>query len=213
MACKLHQAQDDPTGRRNFLCGIAGAGALLAVPGQVRAAQVGDTMGELYINGFRAPPGTKIQPGDSVLTGPDSSVTFAVGPDAFRLRQLTSLKIDGRGFIAGLRVLTGGLLGVFGKGGPRVLRTATVTAGIRGTGIYVESSSIMTYFCTCYGTVDLECVTYKSKKEVRSTNHQANFVYGKVDSGRSIVDAPVVNHTNAELMELEKMVGRVSPLG
>jgi hypothetical protein len=48
---------------------------------------------------------------------------------------------------------------------------------------------------------------------VKSANHKANFIYGKVDSGRSIVSAPVVNHTNAELMELEKMVGRTSPLG
>jgi hypothetical protein len=38
-------------------------------------------------------------------------------------------------------------------------------------------------------------------------------VYAKVESGRSIVDAPVLNHTNAELMELEQMVGRRSPLG
>jgi len=192
---------------------MAGGGALLALPSLVRAAQVGDTMGELYVNGLRAAPGTRIKPGDSVLTGPDSSITFAVGPDAFRLRQLTSLKIDGSGFIAGLRILTGGLLGVFGRGGPRVLRTATVTAGIRGTGIYVEASSIVTYFCTCYGAVDLECVAYTSKKNVRSDNHQANYIYGKVDAGRSIMDAPVVNHTNAELMELEKLVGRVSPLG
>jgi hypothetical protein len=48
---------------------------------------------------------------------------------------------------------------------------------------------------------------------VKADNHRANFIYGKIDSGHSIVDAPVVNHTNAELMMLEKMVGRVSPLG
>lgn len=52
-----------------------------------------------------------------------------------------------------------------------------------------------------------------AKKRVKADNHRANFIYGKIDSGHSIVDAPVVNHTNAELMMLEKMVGRVSPLG
>ena len=216
MACKVYQCVDqDPVqrpGRRDFLCGAAG-GAMLVFPALAPAAQLGEVVGELYVNGFRAPPGTKIQPGDSVLTGPDTKVTFAVGQDAFMLRPLTSLKIDGSTLITGLRVLTGGLLGVFGKGTERTIRTATLTAGIRGTGIYVEASSIMSYFCTCYGVVDLECVTYQSRLNVNTKNHAAHFIYGKVDSGRSIVKAPVVNHTNAELAELEKMVGRTSPLG
>lgn len=216
MSCKVHQPPDrEPLlqpGRRDFLCGAAG-GAMLVFPAVASAAQLGEVVGELYVNGFRAPPGTKIQPGDSVLTGPDTKMAFAVGQDAFLMRPLTSLKIDGSTLITGLRVLTGGLLGVFGRGAERTIRTATVTAGIRGTGVYVEASSIMSYFCTCYGEVDLECVTYKSKLKVKSDNHKANFIYGKVDSGRSIVTAPVVNHTNAELAELEAMVGRKSPLG
>jgi len=216
MSCKVHQPLDrgplPQPERRNFLCGAAG-GAMLAFPAVAAAAQLGEVVGELYVNGFRAPPGTKIQPGDSVLTGPDTKVTFAVGQDAFLMRPLTSLKIDGSTLISGLRVLTGGLLSVFGKGAERTIRTATLTAGIRGTGVYVEASSIMSYFCTCYGEVDLECVSYKSRLNVNTKNHSAYFIYGKVDSGRSIVKAPVVNHTNAELAELEKMVGRTSPLG
>lgn len=201
-------------GRRSFL-GVAGgvAAVSLGFPAMARGAQLGEVMGELYVNGFRAPPGTVIKPGDRVLTGPETSQSFAIGQDAFMIKPLTSLQIESNLFVAGLRVLTGGLLGVFGRGGLRTVRTATVTAGIRGTGIYVEASSIMSYFCTCYGEVDLECVTYQSRKRVKADNHRANFIYGKVDSGRSIVDAPVVNHTNAELMMLEKMVGRVSPLG
>lgn len=213
MACKIHQQNNLQQRRRDLLLGAAAGGAALAFPAVAAAAEPGEVMGELYVNGFRAPPGTKIKPGDSVLTGPDSKMSFAVGQDAFLMRPLTSLKIDGSTLISGLRVLTGGLLGVFGRGGERTIRTATVTAGIRGTGIYVEASSIMSYFCTCYGEVDLECVTYKSKLKVKSENHKANFIYGKVDSGRSIVTAPVVNHSNAELAELEKMVGRTSPLG
>jgi len=213
MTCNIHQADVPDGGRRNFLRNASVGAALLSIPGTVHAAQLGEVMGELYVNGFRAPPGTKIKPGDSVLTGPETKVSFAVGADAFQMRPLTSLQIDGNVLISGLRVLTGGLLGVFGRGGERTIRTATVTAGIRGTGVYVEASSIMSYFCTCYGEVDLECVTYGSKQRVKTSNHKANFIYGKIDSGRSIVDAPVLNHSNAELMMLEKMVGRVSPLG
>jgi len=205
--------EPDPA-RRALLAAAGGVAALtLAFPAATRGAQLGEVVGELYVNGFRAPPGTVIRPGDRVLTGPDTSQTFAIGQDAFMMKPLTSLQIEGNLFVAGLRVLTGGLLGVFGRGGNRTVRTATVTAGIRGTGIYVEASSIMSYFCTCYGEVDLECVTYGSKQRVKTDNHRANFIYGKVDSGRSIVPAPVVNHSNAELMMLEKMVGRVSPLG
>lgn len=213
MACIIHRPAVPDSGRRNFLCQAATGGALLSFPAAVSAVQLGEAVGELYVNGLRAPPGTVIKAGDSVLTGPDTRTAFAIGQDAFMLRPLTSLKIDGSSLISGLRVLTGGLLGVFGRGGTRTIRTSTLTAGIRGTGVYVEASSIMSYFCTCYGEVDLECVTYKSRLTVKSDNHKANFVYGKVDSGRSIVSAPVVNHTNAELMELEKMVGRTSPLG
>ena len=210
-SCQMHDA---PVAGRRALLGASVAGAvLLNIPGAARAAQLGEVMGELYVNGFRAPPGTVIRPGDRVLTGPDTRQSFAIGQDAFMMRPLTSLQIEGNAFVAGLRVLTGGLLGVFGRGGTRTIRTATVTAGIRGTGVYVEASSIMSYFCTCYGEVDLECVSYGSKQRVKTDNHKANFIYGKVDSGRSIVAAPVVNHSNEELMMLEKMVGRVSPLG
>lgn len=213
MACIIHRAVAPASGRRKFLGQALASGALLSFPAAVRAVQLGEVMGELYVNGLRAPPGTVIKPGDRVLTGPDTSQVFAIGEDAFRMRPLTSLQIDGNVFVAGLRVLTGGLLGVFGRGGRRTISTATLTAGIRGTGVYVEASSIMSYFCTCYGEVDLECVTYRSRLTVKADNHKANFIYGKVDSGRSIVTAPVVNHSNAELMELERMVGRVSPLG
>jgi len=213
MKCKLHQKTDLHQGRRDLLLGVAAGGAALAFPAVAAAADTGEVMGELYVNGFRAPPGTKIRPGDRVLTGPDTRMRFAVGEDAFLMRPLTSLQIDGSALISGLRVLTGGLLGVFGRGGERTIRTATVTAGIRGTGVYVEASSIMSYFCTCYGEVDLECVTYRSRLNVNTQNHSAHFIYGRVDSGRSIVRAPVVNHSNEELAELEKMVGRTSPLG
>lgn len=213
MSCKLHPETMLHQGRRDLLLGAAAGSVAMAFPAAAASAQLGEVMGELYVNGFRAPPDTTIKPGDSVLTGPETKVSFAVGEDAFQMRPLTSLKIDGNVLISGLRVLTGGLLGVFGRGGQRTIRTATVTAGIRGTGVYVEASSIMSYFCTCYGEVELECVTYHSKLNVKTDNHRANFIYGKVDSGRSIVKAPVVNHTNAELAALEKMVGRTSPLG
>jgi hypothetical protein len=68
-------------------------------------------------------------------------------------------------------------------------------------------------FHTCYSEAERGCVTSGSKQRVKTDNHRANFICGRIDGRRSIIDMPVVNHTNAELLMLENMVGRVSPLG
>lgn len=201
----------DPS-RRDFLSRSA-AGTLLAFSQPLRAAEIRTLTGELYVNGQRATRATPIRSGDSLLTGPDSTVAFAVGQDAFLMRQLTSMRIEATGaLVSGLRVLTGGLLSVFGKG-PKQIRTATVTAGIRGTGVYIEANPVLTYFCTCYGEVELECVNYRSRKTVRATDHSPNYIFAEVLRGGSIIDAPRLNHTNEELAMLERLVGRESPLG
>ncbi len=197
--------------RRAFLATSVAAGALLAFSGRARA-QVHAMTGEIYVNGQRAQADATLRAGDRILTGPDSTLTFAVGQDAFHVRQLTSFQVEATGaLVSGLRILTGALVGVFGKG-PKQIRTATVTAGIRGTGVYIEANPVLTYFCTCYGEVDLECVGYKSTKRVSATNHSPNYVFAEVLKGASIVDAPRINHTNAELAMLERLVGRESPL-
>jgi hypothetical protein len=107
-----------------------------------------------------------------------------------------------------LRVLTGALLGAFRKRERREVKTATATIGIRGTAVYVEANPVLTYVCTCYGDVDIECNTYHSVKRVQTRDHAPNYVFARVLSGRSIVEAPLMNHTNQELAELETLVGR-----
>ena len=196
---------------RRDLFGACAAAAATFCTAHGAHAQSTATMGEVYINGQRASMNTALRPGDRVLTGPDSSMVVAIGEDAFRLRPLTSVVIEGTPEsrrVNGLRVLTGALLGAFRKGEPRMVRTATATIGIRGTAVYVEANPILTYVCTCYGAVDLECVTYRSTKKIVAPDHTPNYVFARVLSGRSIMDAPVINHTNQELAELEKLVGR-----
>ena len=201
--------------RRTLLGATA---ATLMCPGHGARAQAITTMGEVYINGQRAAPGAVIRPGDRVLTGPESTLTLAIGEDAFRLRPLTSVDFGGTPdskWVSGLRVLTGALLGAFRKSAPRQVQTTTATIGIRGTAVYVEANPVLTYVCTCYGEVDLECVTYRSRKRVVARNHTPNYVFARVLLGRSIMDAPVINHTNQELADLEKLAGRapVLPIG
>mgnify|MGYP003340216624 FL=1 len=190
---------------------LGAAAATLLCPSHGATAQAVSAMGEVYINGQRASPDTVIRPGDRVLTGPESTLTLAIGEDAFRLRPLTSVAFGGTPdskLVTGLRVLTGALLGAFRKSAPRQVQTTTATIGIRGTAVYVEANPVLTYVCTCYGEVDLECVTYRSKKPVIARDHTPNYVFARVLSGRSIMDAPVINHTNQELADLEKLAGR-----
>ncbi len=200
------------TTRRSLM---GAAAASLLCPAHGARAQTVSTMGEVYVNGQRVSTKVVLHPGDRILTGPESTLTVAIGDDAFRLRPLTSVTFDGAAdskLVTGLRVLSGALLGAFRKHERREVKTATATIGIRGTAVYIEANPVLTYVCTCYGDVDIECAAYRSTKRVQARDHTPNYVFARVLSGRSIVDAPVINHTNAELAELEKLAGRVPVL-
>jgi len=201
--------------RRRFLEGSLALGGTLLFAPRARAGTLHQVSGQLFVNGRPADPGALVEPGDELLTGPDARVTLSVGADAFLLRGLTYARLE-RGpdpsFVTGLRVLTGALMGVFGRGQPRTIRTPTVTAGIRGTGVYLEASPQLTYFCTCYGDVDLECLSSGARIAVRARDHTPHRIHAEVTTGRTIVQAQIRNHSNAELAELERLVGRESPL-
>ena len=109
-------------------------------------------------------------------------------------------------------MLTGALLSVFAPGEPKRIRTSTATVGIRGTAAYVEIDKNRTYVCTCYGEAELVPVDEPKEAEtVRTTHHdQPRYIYAK-GMPRMIEKAPVINHTDAELVLLESLVGRKVP--
>jgi len=109
-----------------------------------------------------------------------------------------------------VQLVTGGLLAVFG-GGEHRLTTATATVGIRGTGAYMESEPWRTYFCLCYGTAEVAAKQGAARESYSTQHHDApRYIYG---DGRkqAIVPASVSNHTDAELILLESLVGRTPP--
>jgi hypothetical protein len=189
--------------------------AASVLPGSVRAGTVHGLQGQLFVNGRRAEGKVEIHPGDELLTGPDSTVSLSIGADAFLLRSLTAVRFD-KGpdplIVTGLRLLTGGLMGVFGRGHAKRIQTATVTAGIRGTGVYLEAIPDATYFCTCYGHVELECLATGTRIDVKSSNHTPYSISPNARRGRTINEAAVMSHHNSELAHLESLVGRKSPL-
>jgi hypothetical protein len=131
------------------------------------------------------------------------------------VRANTRIELSGgatQAALTGFRVLTGAILSVFERGKPKGIRTPTATIGIRGTGIYVEVQKIRTYACTCYGEAELTPVDEPKEAEIVRTNHhdQPRYIYPK-GMPRMIEAAPVINHTDAELILLESLVGRTVP--
>jgi hypothetical protein len=205
-----------PLHRRRFLTASAALCAAVLIPGSVHAADVREIAGSVKVNGKPATRKTRVRPGDVVETGPKSKVVFVIGQDAFLLREQSRLNLDKskagkEAVISGLRLLTGALLAVFGKG-PRTIETATATAGIRGTGVYIEASPTETYFCTCYGEVELRDKARTVRKLVVSGYHTPNMIYAQMVGGKMMAPAEVKDHTDDELVMLDKLVGRTSPI-
>lgn len=210
--------------RRGWIARMAGGGAALALGmGLARRALAAGSIppgvarvrGEARINGKPALQGMAVNPGDVITTGPGAELIFVVGRDAYLARGNTRVELSGdaaRLVVQGLRVVTGALLSVFQPGQPKRVQTVTATIGIRGTGLYVEVEAMRTYACLCYGEAELVPVDEPGEAEVvRTTYHdQPRYIYAK-GMPRMMEQAPVVNHSDAELMMLEALVGRAVP--
>lgn len=206
--------------RREWLRRALLAGASLplllrdALAAGKRASRMIAVEGAVLINGAVARTGALVKPGDSVRTAAGATAVFAIGADAFLLRENSELETSGRRALAdSLRLVTGKLLSVFGKG-RRNITTPTATIGIRGTGIYIETEVRRTYVCTCYGQVQLQASNMPSAREtVRTIHHDApRYIHAEGEKPIKMIEAaPVVNHSDAELIMLEALVGRKPP--
>lgn len=201
------------------------------LPGRLpEGRSIFELRGTVLVNGQRATERTKIQPTDTVKTGDNSHVIYAVGTNAYLLRERSVLEFRGNPAKQALRLVTGKLLGVFGTLGAQrslSLHTANATIGIRGTGAYAESDPGRTYLCTCYGSTELVAApdyapgaalgkgTAKPEKvQVTARHHDApKYILSQPEKGKRIVPAPFINHTDLELMTLEALVGRQVPFG
>jgi hypothetical protein len=213
-----------PVSRRTWLVRAAAGGvALAAGMAQLRDALargavepgVARVRGDARINGKPAQRGMEVRPGDVITTGPGAELVVVIGRDAFLVRAQSRIELAGdatRLLVASLRIVTGALLSVFEPGREKQIRTATATIGIRGTGIYVELEGARTYVCTCYGEAVLAPVDDPGAAEtVRTQHHDEPRYINPKGMPRMIETAPVVNHTDAELILLEGLVGRTVP--
>src|SRR5262245_8033195 len=142
--------------RRHFLGAAAASGLLIPLESVAATDQVHDLRGKVTISNRPATWKSEILPGDRIVTGNDGHFVFVMGQDAVMLRSRSELVIERYEDSGGLlKLLTGAMGAVFGRGKPRRIVAANATAGIRGTGVYMETRGDGTYFCTCWGAVDL----------------------------------------------------------
>lgn len=209
--------RDNEIGRRRWMQAMAGMGAA-GVSGylsQVLAA--GDlppglhrVEGSASVNGKDAKSGAAVNLGDRIATGPNSSAVMVLRGDAFLMRSNTVIEVRGSGnVLSEMLIATGKVLSVFGKKGVSI-KAASATIGIRGTGAYIEVEPKEVYFCLCYGEALIAGPNMPDKKVVTKHHEQPLLLlegggYLRAENG------PFRNHTDAELVMLEKLVGREPP--
>ena len=175
-------------------------------------SNVVELVGDALLNGRRLVPNQTVQTGDRIETGPGAGLVFALGNASFRVRQNSMVTVE-RGstlsVVSLLRVLTGGVVSVWNKGGSRSIVTPTLTAGIRGTGVYTEvlpKQNNSTYFCNCYGTVDVEA---GGKKAVSQSDYHQSFLAGTDAQGAAtLTSAGFLDHTDEELEFLARLINQ-----
>jgi len=184
-------------------------GGLPAALAQQRSNVV-DFVGDILLNGQRMLPQQVVQTGDEIITGASSRLVFVIGTAAFHVRQNSRLRVE-RGATLNtmslLRLLNGAVVSVFGRGVARAIVTPTLTAGIRGTGVYTEVMADQggrSYFCNCYGTVDMQAGGNRALSV--SSYHQSFWSEVEPRGGRFLTPAPALNHTDEELEFLAGLI-------
>ena len=168
-------------------------------------------VGTVTVNGQPAREGQLIRNGDTIVTGARSEAIYVIGQDAYMQREKSTINFAAEAAAGVMRVITGKILSVFGKGDKKLV-VPTATIGIRGTGCYIEAEAKTTYFCLCYGVAEVSPTADPKHTERIETKHHDHPILIHNDSAMpTMAPASVINHTDAELILLENLVGRWPP--
>ena len=186
--------------------------ALAAGSGPQRKQGIYRLEGEATFNGLSLKVGDVLSLPLTVVTGPKTTLVFVLGADAYLVRANSHLILTGndanaRSRVSNIKLLAGKLLSVFEKG-ERRLTTTTADAGIRGTGIYLESEAERSYVCLCYGNAKLGPINAPQLLENVVTRHHESPRWIYPDRMEA---AALINHSDDELILLESLTGRMPP--
>jgi hypothetical protein len=175
----------------------------------LEAKNIQSLKGDIKVNGKAISENVQIQANDVITTGENSQIIFIVEKDVYRLGSNAKLEVQGTNkLIDSMRLVTGGLMSVFEKGSRRELQTTSATIGIRGTGFYCVVEEEKTYFCTCYGSTEVN--TSEGERIIQATHHKPYFIDNKTGEF-SLPPHDLKNHTDEELIYLESLVNRQPP--
>ncbi len=212
--------------RRYLIKQLAASGLLsgIGISGVIREALANSAQpikmgmhkvtGTVLVNGTPAQSGMSVGRDATIVTTAGSEAIFVIGQDAYLQREKSKVSFSAK--TAGLtadvmRVITGGILSVFGKGEKKLL-TPTATIGIRGTGCYIEAEATRVYFCLCYGAADvIPTADPKHIERIVTKHHDYPIYIYQKSSMPMLVKTAVNNHSDAELELLESLVGRLPP--
>ena len=201
--------------RRLAMAGAIGSGGMTGLLRAALAANMQTGMrsirGSVAIDGRPATQGQEIRPGQKVVTGPGSEAIYVIGQDAFLQHENSAFGIEKEASVAVLRYITGKVLSVFGKGRKR-LDTPTAMIGIRGTGCFIDAGEDSIYFCLCYGSAVVEPKgNPAARRRLQTTHHESPLYVSSGKNGPAFRPAGMVDHTDAELIMLEALTGRLPP--
>ena len=198
--------------RRRFLIAAALLPVATIIPIKALAAtgKIHEIEGDVFINQAKINSASLIKNDDEIVVSKDSKLVFSLGEDAFLVRGGTTLQVYSDHdslLVTALRLVTGGMLGVFAKRKITTrIYTNTATIGVRGTAVYAAVTKDKLYTCTCYGHTDL--IIGLEREDVISKHHNAHVVTTNGSGNAQMKAFEVIDHTDDELRMLEALVGR-----
>ena len=204
-------------GRRKWMQAIAAMGAAGASGYLSELLAAGDLPPGLHrvdgtatVNGKAVKSGAQVNMGDKVATGPGSTAVMVLKGDAFLMRADTTIEVRGSASTLSDLIIAGGkVLSVFSRK-PVAVKAAHATIGIRGTGAYIEVLPREVYFCLCYGEAVISGANMPDKTVV-TKHHEQPLLLTEGGGTVRAEPGPFRNHTDDELVMLEKLVGREPP--
>ena len=150
-----------------------------------------------------------------MVTGAGGEAGYVVGPDACLQREKTKIAFEESVGAQCLRVITGRVLSVIGKGRDRERNlqvvTPAATIGIRGSGFYIEAEEAHTYSCLCYGEAEVIPTGNPEPQETIPTGHNERPIYIDASGRPMVAPAKLINHTDDQLVMPENLVGLWPP--